>query len=220
MSVSRSASPAAKLVVLGPLTLQNEFLLYVVRKELGVACSLFDRDLNTFSLAEDDGPDGPRLLLIDAEDQMLEEVLRIVSVNQDLASSCLALFNLSGNAGMEPSALAKNIRGFFYKEDKFEIFLKGVRALLKGEVWISREILLQCVFDGINEKRTIIAEKAALTNREIEILSLVSMGSTNEELAAKIFISTNTVKTHLYNIFKKINVENRLQAALWAASNL
>ena len=62
--------------------------------------------------------------------------------------------------------------------------------------------------------------KEILTHREIEILSLLAVGAKNEEIADKLYISTNTVKTHIYNIFKKINVTNRLQAALWAAKNL
>ena len=109
---------------------------------------------------------------------------------------------------------------FFYKDDHFEIFLKGIRAILSGEIWVSRKTLLRCVFEGFNEKQIAIEEKTSLTSREIEILTLVSMGSTNEEIGSRMCISTNTVKTHLYNIFKKINVENRLQAALWAAANL
>ncbi|MCK4790270.1 MAG: helix-turn-helix transcriptional regulator [Desulfobacteraceae bacterium] len=56
--------------------------------------------------------------------------------------------------------------------------------------------------------------------KEIEILSMVAFGAKNEQIADKLFISPNTVKTHVYNIFKKINVPNRLQAALWAAKNL
>jgi DNA-binding CsgD family transcriptional regulator len=49
---------------------------------------------------------------------------------------------------------------------------------------------------------------------------MISVGAKNEEIADKLFISPNTVKTHIYNIFKKIDVPNRLQAALWAAKHL
>jgi DNA-binding NarL/FixJ family response regulator len=59
-----------------------------------------------------------------------------------------------------------------------------------------------------------------LTRREREILVLISCGSTNESISSKLYISMHTVKTHIYNIFKKIGVPNRLQAALWAAKHL
>ncbi len=59
-----------------------------------------------------------------------------------------------------------------------------------------------------------------LTPRQVEILALVAVGATNEQIADKLCISPQTVKSHLYNIFKKINVPNRVQAALWAAKHL
>jgi LuxR family transcriptional regulator of csgAB operon len=70
--------------------------------------------------------------------------------------------------------------------------------------------------DGDASKKEVVF----LTQRELEILSMVVSGATNEEIAARVCISPHTVKTHIYNIFKKINVPNRLQAALWAAKNL
>ena len=62
--------------------------------------------------------------------------------------------------------------------------------------------------------------KAQLTARECEILLLIASGKNNSQIADTLNISRNTVKTHLYNIYNKINVPNRLQAALWAAKHL
>ncbi len=213
----------SKILIIGPLTLQNEFLSYVIKKELMSECLIFDRELNSFSPNQNGVPNDPKikkLILIDTEDQSFEEILKSIAMNESLSDCYISLFNLKENAGVEKKALSRNIRGFFYKEDHFEIFLKGIRTILNGEFWISRDILLKVVFDSFKEKQVAIEEKTALTAREIEILSLLSMGSSNEEIANKVFITTNTVKTHLYNIFKKIKVENRLQAALWAAANL
>jgi len=64
------------------------------------------------------------------------------------------------------------------------------------------------------------ADSATLTSREIEVLSVLVSGAKNEEIASKLYISTHTVKTHLYTIYKKIDVSNRLQAVLWANENL
>lgn len=55
-----------------------------------------------------------------------------------------------------------------------------------------------------------------LTSRETEVLSLVAQGSNNQEIAEKLFVREVTVKTHLNNIFKKLNVSNRTQAVLLA----
>jgi DNA-binding CsgD family transcriptional regulator len=59
-----------------------------------------------------------------------------------------------------------------------------------------------------------------LTERETEVIALLSIGASNEEIAEKLCVSPFTIKTHLYNIFKKVGVPNRFQAALWAAKNL
>lgn len=61
---------------------------------------------------------------------------------------------------------------------------------------------------------------ANLTSREKEILTRIASGASNREIADALFISHHTVKTHIYNIYKKIKVPNRFQAALWIAENL
>jgi DNA-binding NarL/FixJ family response regulator len=101
-----------------------------------------------------------------------------------------------------------------------DIFLKGVKSVLDGKLWFSRDIMTKFIFEGIDKDKSLKKSSDRLTERQIEILALVAVGATNEEIADKLYISPNTVKTHLYNIFRKINVPNRVQASLWAAKNL
>ena len=54
-------------------------------------------------------------------------------------------------------------------------------------------------------------EKVSLTRKEKEILAMIALGAKNDEIAAELFISSNTVKTHVYNIYKKINVQNKIE---------
>ena len=60
----------------------------------------------------------------------------------------------------------------------------------------------------------------SLTRRESEMLMEIASGATNKEIAEELGISIHTVKTHLYNIYRKINVSNRLQAVLREVKNL
>jgi DNA-binding CsgD family transcriptional regulator len=67
-----------------------------------------------------------------------------------------------------------------------------------------------------DESRETQLEAATLTSRELEILSLVSAGYNNADIAEELVISLHTVRAHMRNIFEKLHVENRIQAATWA----
>jgi DNA-binding NarL/FixJ family response regulator len=132
----------------------------------------------------------------------------------------VALYNVAPCLGVEKKALRKGIRGFFYRQDPPESLLSGVSAVFNEELWVSREIMTKTILENRDKDLMVRNEHTTLTPREIEILSLLASGEKNEDIAEELFISPNTVKTHIYNIFKKIHVPNRLQAALWAAKNL
>ena len=80
--------------------------------------------------------------------------------------------------------------------------------------------MTKLIYEDSTQDNSSKSDKIILTQRQAEILAQVAVGNTNDEIADRLCISPHTVKTHLYNIFRKINVPNRIQAALWAAKNL
>jgi LuxR family transcriptional regulator of csgAB operon len=101
-----------------------------------------------------------------------------------------------------------------------EQFEKGILAIYAGELWVSRKIMTDYILEDRRQMLPYETSGTGLTKRESEILGTIAEGATNEEIAEKFLISSHTVKSHLYNIYKKVGVSNRLQAALWARRNL
>lgn len=114
------------------------------------------------------------------------------------------------------------VKGFFASGANHDHLAKGIHALLSGENWFPRRIL----DDWINRQRdnmsppSLPSELPDLTLRERQILRLINRASTNAQIAYTLSISEHTVKTHLYNIFRKISVRNRTQASNWVKANL
>jgi LuxR family transcriptional regulator, positive regulator of biofilm formation len=200
---------------------QDELLAFYLKNEIGVQCSVSETPFN-IDTRNIKRSDQSALILIECPDKDPERFLsEFKERDKNLTSDHLvALFNVNHGLGIEEKAVALGIKGIFYKEDPVESFKKGIEAIFGGELWVSREILSKYVMKIRSKHNADEQDRALLTSREIEILTMISTGTKNEEIAERLFISPNTVKTHIYNIFKKINVPNRLQAALWAAKNL
>jgi LuxR family transcriptional regulator of csgAB operon len=220
-------SPGGRIIVLiSADNLSNQMLVYSINKELDVDCTIYSHSLNKFPDGSELRPDilsskdVSFLFLVDCKDADIEAMTRTIIDNPLLNDHLIAFYNLSDYSESEVKALTKRVRGFFYTDDSMELFLKGVNAIFEGEVWISRQILLRYIMNHVEGHKKDAGQSVQLTQREQQILSLMSAGVCNEEISDRLCISVNTVKTHMYNIYKKIQVSNRLQAALWAARNL
>lgn len=99
---------------------------------------------------------------------------------------------------------------------------RAVRVVAEGEYWVNRKTVGKLFSEFLKMNRPPKAEKAPaglLTKREIEVLKLLSKGCKNKEIAERLFISVKTVKTHMTNIFEKLKIKDRLQAALYILEN-
>ncbi|WP_051305944.1 LuxR C-terminal-related transcriptional regulator [Desulfogranum mediterraneum] len=132
-------------------------------------------------------------------------------------SPSIALLNVDQDAELVEPITRFKIRGVFYATDDFENITKGLDMVIKGEYWFTRELLTQTLEAVRSEKNGKYSlDEPLLTKRETEILYLIVAGFSNQNIADKLVISSNTVKTHVSNLYKKIDATNRVQAVLWA----
>jgi LuxR family transcriptional regulator of csgAB operon len=200
--------------------LQNDILADYLEKELGAKC-IVTTDAHHGPPPRENGQGHQALVLLDSPEKDLDKYFMWVesASKRSLSEHIVVLFNVKPGSGIEDMAISWGIRGFFYQQDSPKQFVKGITSMVKGEMWYPRDVMAKYILsrkDNNNNKKDVIV----LTQRELEILTMVISGSKNEDIANHLCISAHTVKTHIYNIFKKINVPNRLQAALWAAKNL
>src|SRR5437764_280033 len=122
-------------------------------------------------------------------------------------------------------AVKQGCCGVVPKQTSTELLLKSIRKVHAGEFWLDRMTTAEVIrrlakksgpVNGSSSRMGVRDQAAALSQREREIVILVAQGFKNKEMAERMFISEQTVKNHLHNIFDKIGVSDRLELALYA----
>ena len=109
-----------------------------------------------------------------------------------------------------PELLLRGVYGILAPDADSDILRKAVKVVFAGELWLDRKLLRNVLCNmGHLEK------KVDLTKKEKEIVGLICHGYRNKEIAQKLDISEQTVKSHCNRIFKKVGVSDRLQLALY-----
>jgi DNA-binding NarL/FixJ family response regulator len=114
-------------------------------------------------------------------------------------------------------AMRLGARGVVLKQSASDLLLKSIRKVADGEIWLDNRMTAE-VIDAFKKSAESGSrrEKPLLSDREKEIVQLVAQGFRNREIGEKLFISEQTVKNHLHNIFDKLGVSDRLELALYA----
>jgi len=131
----------------------------------------------------------------------------------------ILVLTVSDNEADLFSAIKYGAKGYILKNTEPEDLVQAIVDIAQGGVIISPVMAAKLLteFKGYGqEKQKLPAEEADLSPREDEVLRLVARGATNREIADSLYISENTVKTHLRNIMDKLHLANRSQAAAYA----
>jgi DNA-binding NarL/FixJ family response regulator len=208
-------NPTPSIRIVGTNHLQYELIAFCLANELNARCA-FHADLESIDFSSAT-IDLPQVLLFDCQYLDIADLEK----NFGLYASALpdpirvALFNVSPKEKLVRFVRQHKIRGVFYKDDSRHLFIKGIRTILEGSLWLSRKVLSDCVRMPGDKNNPLAMSLNKLSNREKEILKSVASGDSNQEIANQLCISVHTVKTHLYKIYRKIDVPNRMRATLW-----
>jgi NarL family two-component system response regulator LiaR len=112
-------------------------------------------------------------------------------------------------------AIKAGAQGYLLKDSSPRELLQAIRDIYKGQPSMHPTIARKLMRE-IQRGSELPPAEEPLTEREVEVLSLVAQGFTNQEIADKLFVSERTVRTHVSNILSKLHLANRTQAALYA----
>lgn len=116
-------------------------------------------------------------------------------------------------------ALRAGASGFLLKDASAEELIEAVRLLARGDALLSPSVtrrVIEAFAQAPEPHETFAAALAELSEREAEVLRLLGRGQTNAEIADALVVSPATVKTHVSNILAKLDLRDRVQAAIFA----
>ena len=170
----------------------------------------------------------PDVLLLDLRMPNLDGLSALQTLQHINRKTKVIILTASEDKNEFVQAMKLGCSGIVLKQTAPELIVKSIRKVNAGEIWLDSHttaaVMRQFATAGPDGSgsstgsggSTKVRERSPLSAREREIVGFVAQGYKNKEMAEKMFISEQTVKNHLHNIFDKLGVSDRLELALYA----
>lgn len=211
-----AARPKAdrSVVLIGRNSVQNGLLVDLIDRHVGCTCRVISID----RIGDLASP--VAVALLEVADMAIGDIEKSVQRLQARGSfRSIALLN-ADRTNILDLVMASGVQGVFFCDTSKEHLAKGINSMLSGEYWLPRSMLAAHFKNTQPRRNTNVASALGPTKKETETLELLVNGNSNAAIARHLGVSPHTVKTHLYNLFRKIGVKNRVQAVNWANENI
>ncbi len=191
-------------------------LKLLLEKELDV--SVIGEAADGYSCLNDVNKIKPNIVILDMNLKNLDALRTLRIMREQEFNVKVLMFASDSDSEKVMKAVDAGCDGYLLKNCEVHELKTAILNLYQGNTYIQKSLR-----EGLNSsvmiRNSSIDKIKELTNREMEILKLVAHGLLNKEIGLKLNISERTVKNHVSNIFKKIQVNDRTQAAVFAIKN-
>ena len=160
----------------------------------------------------------PDVILMDIRMPECDGIEATRLINSELPDTKIIMLTVSEDDAHLFDAISSGAHGYLLKNMRPEELFEMLDGALRGEAVIAPSMaqrVLQTFVAEAHRHSDVKGEQATLTERELEVLELAGQGTSNKEIADRLFISVGTVKNHVHNILEKLHLKNRTQIAAY-----
>lgn len=159
----------------------------------------------------------PDVVLLDINMPLMNGLQVLEKLKDKKCKSKVLILTIHNEIEYLMKAVDIGVDGYVLKDSESDLLRKAIFSVHNGDSYIQAELIP--LLKEKMESKDAFEEENILTKREMEVLKLITEGLFNKEIAYHLSISEKTVKNHVSNIFKKISVSDRTQAAVYAIRN-
>ncbi len=171
--------------------------------------------LEGVSLAETAAPD---VVLLDVRMPKQSGIEACLAIKEAVPSTKIIILTVSDEEADLYEAVKSGASGYLLKDSSIEEVAQAIRVVADGQSLISPSMAIKLIdeFKQMSRPERDTGPALRLTERELDVLRLVAQGLSNKEIAARLFISENTVKNHVRNMLEKLQLHSRMEAVMYA----
>ncbi len=167
------------------------------------------------ALAETAAPD---VVLLDVRMPKKSGIEACLAIKEAVPSAKIIMLTVSDEEADLYEAVKSGASGYLLKDSSIEEVAQAIRVVADGQSLISPSMAIKLIdeFKQMSRPERESGPALRLTERELDVLRLVAQGHSNKEIAARLFISENTVKNHVRNMLEKLQLHSRMEAVMYA----
>ncbi len=157
----------------------------------------------------------PDLILLDLSMKGMDGIETLVTLREANVKSRVVVFSVSDDSNDVVTALKSGADGYLLKDTEPEELIESIRRACDGKMVISDELNEVLALSFREQQKSLGPDLNSLTRRELQIIKYIAEGLSNKLIGRKLDIAESTVKVHVKNLLKKLNLRSRVEAAIW-----